>query len=319
MDTRLLKHFLAVYDSRHFGRAAEALGMSKQGLSKSISKLEDSIDASLFDRGRFGVLPTEFGEALASHARLIMAETRIAEEEIAGLKNAEGGEVRVGSTPSMSDYIVPKAISQFRARSPKVSIQVISRFPNELLEMLAKGELDVIAGALRPGMPLPDNIQRESLFALNDVVMCRPGHPVLNTSAALGAKPKLADLEGYPWIVPVGSSWVSDKVTSAFQAAGYAAPHDFVATDDISFIRSMMLHSDHLYYGSRGQFGWELDSGSLAAVFVPQLTDVREAALFSRRGGILTRACIGLIGEIRRVASDSSVSNVDTLTNAAAS
>ncbi len=302
MDTRLLKHFLAVYEHRHFGRAAEALDMSKQGLSKSVAKLEDSIDAKLFERGRFGVRPSEFGEALASHARLILAETRIAEDEIEGLKNAEAGEVRVGVTPTMSERIVPAAVSNFTKRSTKVGIYVVSRFPTELMDMLAEGDLDVVAGSFRPDFVIPENVNKETLFTQNDMIACRPGHPIAVQTATKKGKLKLSNLEPYPWLVPAKFEWVVDKISSTFQSAGLDRARDFIHSDDFSFMRGLLAESDYLCYGNRSSFSWEIDSGHLSEIFVPQLTDVRQAMLLTRRSSILTRAAVGLIQEIRETA-----------------
>lgn len=303
MDTRALKHFLAVYDHGQFGRAADALGISKQGLSRSIANLEESIDAKLFTRGRNGAKPNEFGEALASHARLILAETKIAEDEIAGLKNADSGAVRIGVTATMSDRILPTAVTNIVDQSTKADIYVESKYPAELLEALTEGQFDLVAGSFRPGMEIPETVEKEVLFTYNDTIVCNPDHPIVKKSARRKTKLKLADLEPYPWIVPTKYTWVVDKVNNAFQKAGFVRPRNYMHSGESNFLRGVLMRSNYLSYGNGNLFSSEIDHGLLAEVYIPQLTDMREAVILTRKNSVPTIMCVRLIQEIRDTVS----------------
>ena len=85
-DLKQLRHFLAIVEQGHFGRAAQQLGISKQGISQSVAALEETLGVRLFERGQFGAVPTEFGRALTQYAKVIQAETRKARAEIDGLR-----------------------------------------------------------------------------------------------------------------------------------------------------------------------------------------------------------------------------------------
>jgi len=65
MDPQKLQHFLSVYDTGSFSRAASNNNVSQQAVSKSVAKLEETLAVRLFERGAFGAEPTQFGHALS--------------------------------------------------------------------------------------------------------------------------------------------------------------------------------------------------------------------------------------------------------------
>lgn len=96
LDPRSLEIFLAIYDTRHFGRAAEDLYMTTPKLSRSLGTLERKVNATLFERGPGRpVSPTAEGHRFHGHAQR-------AWEELQALPSAATGDeagtdaVRVG-------------------------------------------------------------------------------------------------------------------------------------------------------------------------------------------------------------------------------
>lgn len=69
VDVRQLRHFVAVADALHFGKAADRLGITQPPLSQSILALERQLGASLFARTRRSVALTPFGELWLPHVR----------------------------------------------------------------------------------------------------------------------------------------------------------------------------------------------------------------------------------------------------------
>ena len=72
MDVRQLRHFSAVAETLHFGRAAEGLGMSQPPLSQSIMGLERELGAALFVRTKRSVALTPFGAQWLTHVRAVL-------------------------------------------------------------------------------------------------------------------------------------------------------------------------------------------------------------------------------------------------------
>ena len=73
MDTRHIRHFLALVDSGSFARACEIVHLSQPALSRSIKQLEHQFGATLFERGRFGAILTAHGRAALPHVRGLLA------------------------------------------------------------------------------------------------------------------------------------------------------------------------------------------------------------------------------------------------------
>ena len=69
MDTRLLKQFVNLADSLHFGRAAEASRISPSALSRGIKQLEEELGVSLFERNNRSVELTHAGGTFLVYAR----------------------------------------------------------------------------------------------------------------------------------------------------------------------------------------------------------------------------------------------------------
>ena len=73
MDTELLKTFLEVQKTRHFGKAAENLYLTQSAVSFRIRQLEQSLGVPLFNRFRNNIQLTVAGEMLLLHAQAVLS------------------------------------------------------------------------------------------------------------------------------------------------------------------------------------------------------------------------------------------------------
>ena len=147
LDSRRLRHFLAVYDMKSIGQAAEKLYLTQPALSKSLRQLEDDLKVKLFDRTPLGVVATVFGDTLAQHARVIRSEMRHAETELSNLRGAVKGHVTVGVGPSLATSLMPLATGMLRKAKPGIRFTIIEGLVDTILPALRRGELDLAVGA----------------------------------------------------------------------------------------------------------------------------------------------------------------------------
>ena len=92
-----LELLLALAKERHFGRAAEACGVTQPTMSTSLKQLEEILGVMLVQRGsRFQGFTPE-GERTLDWARRIVGDTRAMKQEINSLKDKLSGEIRIAA------------------------------------------------------------------------------------------------------------------------------------------------------------------------------------------------------------------------------
>ena len=123
MDTELLKTFLEVNRTRHFGKAAEHLFLTQSAVSARIRLLEDLLGTPLFTRARNNVQLTSQGERLVRHAETVLNAWIRAKQEIA-VSNGSGQALSVGGIASLWDILLRHWLIEISARFPGLSLTV---------------------------------------------------------------------------------------------------------------------------------------------------------------------------------------------------
>src|SRR6185503_20450113 len=136
-----LELLLALARERHFGRAAEACGVSQPTMSSVIKQLEETLGVMLVQRGsRFQGFTPE-GERALDWARRIVGDARAMRDEINGLKHQLSGEIRIAAIPTVLG-MVAQLTTPFRARHPDVRFRIQSCTSADVLGLLENLEVD---------------------------------------------------------------------------------------------------------------------------------------------------------------------------------
>jgi len=143
VNLQQLKHFVAVAEELHFGRAAERIGMAQPPLSQSIRRLEISLDCQLFARTRRRVELTAPGEALLEHARDIISQVEYSRKAVERAGQAGLTAIRMGFTPNALSDHVPAAVRSLKAQAPLVKITLVEANTPDQIHGLSTGELDI--------------------------------------------------------------------------------------------------------------------------------------------------------------------------------
>src|ERR1041384_525543 len=136
-----LELLLPPYRERHFGRAAEACGVTQPTLSAGVKQLEEQMGVLLVNRGsRFQGFTPE-GERVLEWARRIVSDTRTMREEINSLRHGLTGRLRIAAIPTAL-AMVAALTTPYRERHPNVQFTIWSRTSIEILELLDNLEID---------------------------------------------------------------------------------------------------------------------------------------------------------------------------------
>ncbi|WP_116043418.1 LysR family transcriptional regulator [Amycolatopsis palatopharyngis] len=143
---RQLEAFRAVATELHFGRAASSLRLSQPTVSKELHRLERALDLELFQRSSGGTALTAEGEELLPHAeRALDALARLG-EAASTVKRRLASEVRVATSPSIVNRLMPEILRYLEVAHPQLSITTVEVETGEVGQAVENGEADVGLG-----------------------------------------------------------------------------------------------------------------------------------------------------------------------------
>lgn len=192
MDAILLRGFVETAEAGSLSRAARQLGLSQPSLTGQVQRLEEALGAELFERHGRGVRLTEAGQTLLPRARRLLEEMRAAEDAVRREGAIAASTLRVGAIPTVAPYVMPAALTRWRARSPETRIELREDYSAVLARALHEGALDVVIAALPYAF---DGLVTEVLGVDRLVVAVPSTHP-----AARAGRITLAQLHEAPAI-----------------------------------------------------------------------------------------------------------------------
>ena len=143
-----LRYFVALTETEHFGRAAEACFVSQSAFSNAIQELESLLEVQLVDRTNRSVTITGMGQQLATQARRCQRDVESLVEMANGQREPRTGELHLGVIPTIAPFLLPAALPKLRRKYPKLELYLHEDQSQRIYERLMDGELDVLLLAL---------------------------------------------------------------------------------------------------------------------------------------------------------------------------
>ena len=135
--------FYAVARAGNISRAAKELFISQPAISKSISKLEESLGMALFIRNSRGVSLTAEGQVLFQHVEAAFEALERGENELKQIQNLHIGQLKIGVSNTLCKYILLPYLKGFIAQYPHVRILIESQDTARTISMLEQQKLDI--------------------------------------------------------------------------------------------------------------------------------------------------------------------------------
>lgn len=152
MDIELLRTFLEVARTRHFGKAATELCVTQSAVSARIRQLEQTIGVALFTRSRNNIQLTPEGRQLHKHAEtIVQVWARARQETGLGAEFTRG--LAIGAMPDLWDTLLGDWLRQLRTRMPETVLQVETGTSDALIRKLRDGVIDLAVVFEPPQVP----------------------------------------------------------------------------------------------------------------------------------------------------------------------
>jgi DNA-binding transcriptional LysR family regulator len=290
MDPNKLLYFACIVEEGSLKKAAKQLSISQPALSTSMDRFERSLGDKVLDRSPTGVTPTPLGELLYAHARLIREELDRAKLRLTDDRNGDGI-ITLGTLPSLTSNIVPKAICAWRETHNAITLRVVEKNQLELLLSLVRGEVDFIV-AQTEYYGLLEGMRQRVLFRDKLYILARPGHPALMLK-----EPSWADLAVFPWVIAMVSRQRT-LLEELLSSDGAELPRQLTECSSVAGIKSLVAGSDCLSMLPASALGADVLDGKIVPLDLTNARLNRDIAVLFRAGTKLTDASRSLLSHI---------------------
>ena len=165
-----LRYFDALARHAHFGRAADACGISQPALSVQIKELEAMLGHALVERSARQLVLTSLGEAFLERARKILVEVGELNDLARSVTGQFAGRLRLGIIPTVAPYLLPQLMAALAVRMPALELYPRESVTRTLISDLLDSQLDAAIVAL----PISEPALHEYALLKEDFVLVRP-------------------------------------------------------------------------------------------------------------------------------------------------
>lgn len=294
---RDIEYFVAIAQHGNVGRAAAALGLSQPALSKSLRRLEASMQTKLVKKIPKGIELTAVGTAFFAHVRRIRLSLDDVAHEVADLTQGRAGHLRIGCGPDMVDLLVQRACHGLLRTASKVTLSVMIGINDVLFPALRRGEYDLVVSGLPPG-PYEDLIH-ESLLDDEFVVFASADHRL-----ARQKRVTMAELAEQRWVLSTPNALARPRLVRAFEDHGLGPPKITLETNSHSLMLQMIASSDLLGFLPRRVVRTGGSSLRVARLRVKGVAWPRQVGVTYRKDAYLSPAARRLIEILKSTARE---------------
>ena len=270
MDDFRLKVFIAAARTLSFTRAAEQLYISQPAVSKHVGELESRYKTQLFVRRGSRLELTPAGETLLTCAERLAGDYRRMEYEMSLCASAVEGELRLGASTTIAQYLLPPILARFTTRFPGVRVSMMSGNSDQVEQALCGRSIDlgmVESLSRRQGL-------HYTLFRPDELVLvARPGGRYARTEQVTPE-----ELCRIPLVLRENGSGTLEVIAAALAGAGLRLSQLQVAMrlGTTEGIKAFVRNSDAMAIVSVISVVDELRSGALRIVDIEGLTLSRD-------------------------------------------
>ncbi len=264
--------FRSVARHLNFSRAAEELLLTQPAVTQQIKALEEELGVALFDRSGGRIQLTPGGIALLPFADRMKAMSEEALATVAGAYGEHSGELALGASQTIGQYLLPHLIAAFRKSHPKVKVTALSGNTSAILEALAAGRIQL---ALIEGPEHRKDLHIEPFMEDHMVLVVPASHEWA------GQEIEVAMLQQEPLLMREFGSGSRRVIEQALAAAGVKAKDLQISMelDSTEGLLSAVEAGLGVTFVSRWAVRNQLTLGTLKLAFVKELKLSRRFSL----------------------------------------
>jgi LysR family transcriptional regulator, transcriptional activator of the cysJI operon len=170
LENARLVVFRAVAQQLSFRKAAEELYLTQPAVSLQVKALEEDLGVQLFDRTGSRVALTAAGTLLLGYAQRVSALLAQAEQEMAAIGGELSGQLALGASTTIAQYVLPRLLGEFLSEHPRVQPSLVSGNTERIVDAVVHREiaLGFIEG------PSRSKDVREEAFLADEIVLIVP-------------------------------------------------------------------------------------------------------------------------------------------------
>lgn len=250
-----MRYFLEVAQAGSVNQAAARLYVAASAVSRQIARLEDGLGTPLFERRRSGMALTAAGERLAGHLRTTVLDAEQVLEQVRHLGGQAAGRVRVCCTEGFAGGFMPTLMRAFQAAQPASQIELHVGSPDEVSQLLLRGEADIglkYVVAPEPGLRVEHAAPAPVLAVMS------PDHPLARQRSV-----ELADVVRHPLLV--GSRGVTARQLFDLACSAQGLQYRPVFVSNFSSVMLPLLRSPDILLSGQLTVAHLIEAGTAVA------------------------------------------------------
>ena len=273
-----LKVFLSVAKNLSFTKASQELFVSQPAITKHIQELETCYQVRLFDRQGNKISLTEAGKLLQEHSEKILEDYKRLEYEMHLLHNEYIGDLKLGASTTISQYVLPPLLANFIAKFPQVNLSLLNGNSREIEAALQEHRIDL--GLVEGICRLPN--LRYTTFLQDELVA------VVHTGSKLSLPDEITpeDLSRIPLVLRERGSGTLDVFERALSEHNMklSSLNVLLYLGSTESIKLFLEHTDCIGIVSIRSISRELLSGTFRVIEIEGMPMLREFCFAQPQG-----------------------------------
>lgn len=273
-----LKVFLSVAKNLSFTKASQELFVSQPAITKHIQELETCYQVRLFDRQGNKISLTEAGKLLQEHSEKILEDYKRLEYEMHLLHNEYIGDLKLGASTTISQYVLPPLLANFIAKFPQVNLSLLNGNSREIEAALQEHRIDL--GLVEGICRLPN--LRYTTFLQDELVA------VVHTGSKLSLPDEITpeDLSRIPLVLRERGSGTLDVFERALSEHNMklSSLNVLLYLGSTESIKLFLEHTDCIGIVSIRSISRELLSGTFRVIEIKGMPMLREFCFVQPQG-----------------------------------